>query len=263
MRKNKLLASWRRDEGTVGCWLSLGNTHSAELLANAGFDWLCIDMQHGLLDYQDLLHMLPAISTTETVPLARVSGNDPREIMKALDAGVMGVIVPLVNNRAEAEAAVSACMYPPDGSRSFGPARADLYCGGNYATEANGEIACIAMIETREGLDNLEEIVKTPNLAGIYIGPSDLGFAIGLGAKGDTDHPEHVKTVTRIREVCKAHGMPVGIHASSADYTAKHLAAGFNFVPMASDSLLMMQAARRDLAMVRGEQEKRGGNPAY
>ena len=100
MRKNTALAKWRAGEQTIGGWLSLANTHIAEMMANAGFDWLCIDLQHGLLDYQDLLHMLPAISTTGVTPMVRVSGNDPKEIMKVLDAGALGVIVPLVNNRA-------------------------------------------------------------------------------------------------------------------------------------------------------------------
>ena len=182
MRKNAALAKWRAGQQTVGGWLSLANTHVAELMANAGFDWLCLDLQHGLLDYQDLLHMLPAISTTDTTPLVRVSGNDPKEIMKALDAGAMGVIVPLVNNRAEAAAAVAACSYPPLGIRSYGPTRAALYGGRNYAAEANDEIACIAMIETKDGIAHLEEIVTTPRLGGIYIGPSRPRARAGAAA---------------------------------------------------------------------------------
>ena len=129
MRQNLALAKWKRGEPSIGAWLSLANTHTAELMANAGFDWLVVDMQHGLLDYGDLRTMLPAISTTETTPMVRVSWNRPSEIMKALDAGAMGVVVPLVNTRAEAEAAISACRFPPDGTRSFGPIRAALYGG--------------------------------------------------------------------------------------------------------------------------------------
>ena len=146
MRKNAALAKWRAGQQTIGCWLSLSNTHSAEALSKAGFDWLCVDMQHGLLDYGDLRHMLPAMSASEATPIVRVSGNDPREIMKVLDAGAYAVIVPLINTREEAAAAISACRYPPLGTRSFGPLRAGLYGGAGYATEANDEIACIAMI---------------------------------------------------------------------------------------------------------------------
>jgi 4-hydroxy-2-oxoheptanedioate aldolase len=263
MRTNAALAKWRAGEQTIGGWLSLANTHSAELLANAGFDWLCIDLQHGLLDYQDLLHMLPAISTTATTPLVRVAGNDPKEIMKVLDAGAMGVIVPLVNNRAEAAAAIGACCYPPRGMRSFGPVRAALYGGRGYAAEANDQIACIVMIETREGIANVEEIVTTPGLGGVYIGPSDLGLALGLPPLGDTENPEHLATVERIVSVCKKHQVPVGIHTSSLDWTKRRLAAGFEFVTLGSDAGFMMQAAARDLAAARGTQQEQRERTGY
>jgi 4-hydroxy-2-oxoheptanedioate aldolase len=263
MRKNTALEKWRNGEQTIGAWLSLANTHSAEMLAHAGFDWLCIDLQHGLLDYQDLRHMLPAISTTDTIPIVRVAGNDPKEIMKVLDAGALGVIVPLVNNRAEAEAAVSACRYPPQGSRSFGPVRAALYGGRGYAAEANDEIACIAMIETKEGIANLEEIVTTPGLGGIYVGPSDLALALGLSPRGDTDDPLHLETVATIVATCKKHGVPVGCHTGGLEYTLRRLEAGFNFVTLGSDSGFMMQSAASQLAQARGAQQKERENTGY
>ena len=263
MRKNAALAKWRAGGQTIGAWLSLANTHTAELLANAGFDWLCVDLQHGLIDYGDLRHMLPAISTTDTTPIVRVAGNDPASIMKVLDAGAMGVIVPLVNNRAEAAAAIAACRYPPDGGRSFGPIRGALYGGRGYAAEANDEIACIVMIETREGIANLEEIVATPGLGGVYIGPSDLAYALGLPPKGDTDEPTHVATVERILAACKAHGVPAGIHTSALGYAKRRLAAGFNFVTLGSDAGFLMQAATADLAAARGAQTRERENTGY
>jgi 4-hydroxy-2-oxoheptanedioate aldolase len=256
MRKNAALAKWRAGQQTIGGWLSLANTHTAELMASAGFDWLCIDMQHGLLDYGDLRHMLPAISTTETTPIVRVAGNEPPAIMKVLDAGAMGVIVPLVNNRAEAAAAVAACRYPPDGGRSFGPIRAALYGGRGYAAEANDEIACIVMIETKEGIANIEEIVTTPGLGGVYIGPSDLGYALGLPPRGDSDDPLHLATVGRILDSCKAHKVPVGIHTGGLDYTRRRLEAGFDFVTLGSDAGFMMQAVTSELAAARGAQKR-------
>lgn len=263
MRSNAALAKWRAGQQTIGGWLSLANTHTAEMLANAGFDWLCVDLQHGLLDYRDLLHMLPAISTTATTPIVRVSGNDPKQIMKVLDAGAMGVIVPLVNNRAEAAAAIAACRYPPAGNRSFGPIRAALYGGRGYAAEANDQIACIAMIETREGIENLEEIVTTPGLSGVYIGPSDLAYALGLPPNGDTDDPLHLATVDQILAMCKKHRVPAGIHTSSLDYAKRRLAAGFEFVTLGSDAGFMMQAAARDLAAARGAQQQARESTGY
>ena len=251
MRKNQALAKWRAGEQTLGGWLSLANAHTAEMMANAGFDWVCADLQHGLIDYNDLKAMLPAVSTTAVTPLVRVAGNVPDQIMKVLDAGAMGVIVPLVNTRAEADRAVGACLYPPLGYRSFGPIRAALYGGQGYAAESNGEIACIVMIETQQAVDNLEEIVTTPHLGGVYIGPNDLALSLGLPPRGDTDEPLHLKTVETILATCKRHGVPAGIHTSSHEWSRRRLEAGFDFVTIGSDAGFVTQGATAALAAMR------------
>jgi 4-hydroxy-2-oxoheptanedioate aldolase len=251
MRQNAALAKWRRGEPSVGAWLSLGNVHVAEMIANAGFDWICVDLQHGLIEYGDLLRMLPAISTTETTPLVRVASNNLPEINKVLDAGAMGVIVPLVNTAEQAAAAVSACLYPPDGTRSFGPTRAAMWGGRGYAQEANGQIACIVMVETQEGLDNLDAIVATPHLGGVYVGPADLALSLGLPARGDTDEPRHLAAVERILAACKRQRVPAGIHTGSLAWAKRRLAMGFDFVTLGTDAGFMMQAVTADLAAVR------------
>lgn len=263
MRENTSLSAWREDKQTVGCWLSLANTYTAEAIAKLGFDWVCIDLQHGMIDYPDLANMLPAISTTDTTPLVRVPWNEPYEIMKVLDAGAYGVIVPMVNNRAEAEQAVAACRYPPLGNRSFGPIRGALYGGRGYAAEANDQIACIAMIETAEGIEKLEEIVTTPGLNGVYIGPADLALALGLPPIGDQDQPEHRAVVKQILAACKKHGIAAGIHTSSLAYTQTYLELGFNFVTLGSESGHMMKNAATELAQARGTQEAQRENTGY
>lgn len=251
MRENAPLRTWRAGGQTIGGWLSIGNAYTAEAMAHVGFDWLCIDMQHGVIDYEDLKVMLPAISTTATTPFVRVPWNDPPIIMKVLDAGAYGVIVPLVNNREEAERAVAACRYPPDGIRSFGPIRAALYGGRGYVQGANDELACIVMIETREALDNLDEILSTPGVDAAYIGPSDLAYALGLPPVGDNDDPKHVETVAMIARKCREHGIAAGIHTSSLAYTQRYLEAGFNFVTLGSDGGFMQRLARQELAEAR------------
>ena len=251
MRENTALTAWRDGKATIGGWLQLANAHSAEVLASLGFDWLCIDLQHGLIDYRDLTYMLPAIATAGTPPLVRVPWNEPYEIMKALDAGAYGVIVPMVNNRAEAEQAVSACRYPPDGLRSFGPIRAALYGGAGYADEANRQIACIVMIETREALDNLDSIISTPGVDGVYIGPSDLALALGLRPVGDFDEPRHIEAVNEIFAICRKHDVAAGIHTSSMQYTQRYLEQGFQFVTLGSDSGWLSRGAYRDLSEIR------------
>lgn len=251
MRENKALADWRMGRQTIGGWLSIGSAYPAEIMAQLGFDWLCIDMQHGLVGYDDLKHMLPAISTTGVTPLVRVPWNDPAVIMKALDAGAYGVIVPMINSRQEALRAVSACRYPPEGQRSFGPNRAALYAGKGYAREANGQIACIAMLETRDALDNLEDIVTTPGLDGIYIGPADLALALGLAPVGDNSDPTHAATITRIFETCRSHGVATGVHTWSATYSRRYLEQGFQFVTLGSDAGFMARMARAELQAAR------------
>ncbi len=263
MRENRSLRVWREGGQTIGCWLSLGNAHSAEALARLGFDWVCVDLQHGLVDYTDLTYMLPAISNADTTPIVRVPWNEPYEIMKALDAGAYGVIVPMVNNREEAERAADACRYPPRGHRSFGPIRAAMYGGQGYAAEANDQIACLAMIETEDGIANLDEILSTPGIDGVYIGPSDLALALGLPPRGDNDHPRHAETVQRILDACQRHGVAAGIHTSSLAYTQRYLEMGFNLVLLGSDAGWMISGAARDLAAARGTQEEKREKTGY
>ena len=253
MRENTSLTAWRADQQTIGCWLSIANSYSAEAIAKLGFDWVCVDMQHGLIDYTDLVNMLPAISTSDATPIVRVPWNEPYEIMKVLDAGAYGVIVPMVNNRTEALQAVAACRYPPAGNRSFGPIRAALYGGKGYAVEANNNIACIAMIETKEGIDNMAEIITTEGLDGIYIGPADLALSLGLPAFGDQPQAEHLDVVKQILASCKANKVAAGIHTSSLAYAQKYLALGFNFVTLGSEAGHMMQHAAAELAAARSE----------
>lgn len=263
MRENSSLAAWQRGEQTIGLWLSLANTYSAEAMSKLGFDWVCVDMQHGLIDYTDLVNMLPAISNSDATPLVRVPWNEPYEIMKALDAGAYGVIVPMVNNRKEAEQAVMACRYPPLGNRSFGPIRGALYGGRGYALEANDQIACIAMIETAEGIANADEIMSTSGLNGIYIGPADLALSMGLPAMGDQPQDEHLVVVKELLEKCRAHKIAAGIHTSSLEYAQKYLALGFNFVTLGSDSGHMAKNAARELAAARGTAETKRESSGY
>lgn len=263
MRENKALSAWRNNEQTIGCWLSLANTYSAEAIAKLGFDWVCIDLQHGIIDYTDLANMLPAISTTDATPLVRVPWNEPYEIMKVLDAGAYGVIVPMVNNREEAEQAVAACRYPPQGNRSFGPIRAALYAGKGYAQEANEQIACIAMIETQEGIEKVDEIASTPGLNGLYIGPADLALAMGLPVSGDQPQEEHLEMVKHIQSVAVRHSKAIGIHTSSLAYAQKYLELGFNFVTLGSESGHMMKNAAKELAAARGTQESQRESTGY
>ncbi len=251
MRENALKATWRQGGSTAIGWLSIPSSFSAEVMAHQGFDGLCIDMQHGVIDYDNLVPMLQAISQTSTVPLVRVPWNDPAILMKALDAGAYGVIVPLVNTREDAERAVGACRYPPDGYRSFGPIRAAWYGGRDYHEGANKEIAVLAMIETRQGIDNLDEICATPGLDGVYIGPADLSYALGLPPRMDSDVPVHVETVAKILETTRRHGIICGIHCGGPDFAAARVKEGMQLVTIVADAGAIAQAAGQALRTFR------------
>src|SRR5215207_10499160 len=152
----------------------------AEILAGAGVDYVCVDQQHGVIDYDSMVPMFQAIRAEGAAPITRVLSNDPFLIMKALDAGSWGVIVPLVNSAEDAARAASACRYPPQGIRSFGPVRAAGVIGSRDPEKLGGEVLCLVMVETREALERVDEIAATPGVDGIYIGPADLALSLGL-----------------------------------------------------------------------------------
>jgi 4-hydroxy-2-oxoheptanedioate aldolase len=247
VRPNKVKRMWHEKMPVTLGWLSVSHGFTTEVMARQGFDALCVDMQHGLTDFGSLWPMLQAISQTDTVPIVRVSWNDPAMIMRVLDAGAYGVIVPLVNTAAEAAAAVAACRYPPVGIRSSGPLRAALYGGANYQAEANDEIVVLAMIETKEGLANLDAICATPGLDAVYIGPADLSYALGLPPRGDNPDPLHMKTCDEIRETAHRHGIKAGMHCASAAFAAGAIKRGFDLIMLTSDVACLVAGARRQL----------------
>lgn len=243
MRENLLRTLWQKEGYALNGWLSLPATFSAEVMANRGWDSLTIDLQHGLIDYQSAVGMLQAISTTRTVPLVRVPWQDPAIIMKVLDAGAYGVICPMINSAAEAAAFVAACRYPPAGFRSCGPIRASIYAGPDYIANANRTIVTIAMIETRSGLDHLEEILSIEGLDAIYIGPSDLALALGCEPRLDPTEQGVVEAIEYIRTQARAKKIVAGIHTDSPLYAQKMIQQGFQFVTLGSDVRLLVAKA--------------------
>ena len=253
MRKNKLKQMFKEGKPIVNGWLQIPSAFSAEVMVNQGWDSCTIDMQHGVIDYSNSLNMLQAISTTNVTPLARVNWNEPGQIMKILDAGCYGIICPMVSNKKEAENFVQACLYPPKGYRSFGPIRGLLYGGTDYAKHADDEILKLAMIETKEALEKLEEILDTPNLDGIYIGPADLSLA--LGEEPGFDKPEDTrvyKEILKILEAAKKRNLFTGIHNGSAEYAQKMISKGFNLVTVGSDQRFMSAGAKSAIEKIKG-----------
>ena len=251
MRPNRLRSLWQQSRFAVNGWLAVGNAFSAEVMAQQGWDSLTIDMQHGVIDYAQMVGMLQAISTTDTVPMVRVPWLEPGIIMKSLDAGAYAVICPMINTREDAQKLVDYTHYAPRGSRSYGPVRAALYGGADYALHANDTIVAFAMIETAQALENLDDILSVPGLDAIYIGPSDLSLALGCKPDFDNPEPKAAQAIEHILERAQAHGVVAGIHNGVPEVALARAAKGFRFVTVGSDVRLMAAGSQQILRRMR------------
>lgn len=243
MRENTLVTKWRQGIATVNGWCAIPHPVAAEFMAHCGWDSLTIDLQHGLVDYQAAVGMLQAIGTTPAIPLARVPWREAGIVMKLLDAGAMGIICPMINDRHQAEEFVSYCRYAPEGQRSFGPTRALLVHGADYGARANRQILALAMIETAEALDNLDSILATRGLDGVYIGPADLALSMGYTPQLDPTEPAVVCEVERIVTTTRKAGLWVGMHCGAPAYAKAMIAKGLNFATLLSDARILTMKA--------------------
>jgi 4-hydroxy-2-oxoheptanedioate aldolase len=244
-----LRESWRAGRPALGFWNSIGDTLLVEALAAAKPDYVCIDMQHGGAHEGNLVSLVQAVDAGGSAPLVRVAENNPALIAKALDAGARGVVIPLVESGAEAAAAVAACRYPPNGRRSFGPFRASMHADTSDPRQLE-QVACVVMVETRAGIDNLADIAAADGLTGVYVGPSDLSLALGL-APGSIDAPEFVAVLEEIRVACERHGVVAGIHCYDGQIAARYIEQGFGMVTVTVDLRLLRPALAHELADAR------------
>lgn len=243
MRANRIRQLWAEGKPAFNCWITLPGMLAAEMLAHQGWHSLTIDTQHGHSDFSQMAAMFAAISTTDTVPLMRVAWNTPGDVMRALDAGAYGVICPNIDTPEDCAKFIGACHYPPAGYRSFGPKRGLLYGGADYVLHANDTILTIVQIESRMGLDNLDAIAAVPGLDMLYVGPSDLGLALGRQARQNQTDPVVMEAVGRILAAAKNRGLRAGMHCAGADYARAMVDKGFDFVTVTSDELLLAQGA--------------------
>jgi 4-hydroxy-2-oxoheptanedioate aldolase len=253
MRQNAIKKTLAGGGRVLNAWLAIPSSYSAELMAHQGWDSVTIDLQHGPVDFQAAVGMLQAISTTQSVPMARVPWNDPALIMKLLDAGAYGLICPMVNTKAEAEAFVAAGRYPPQGNRSFGPNRAVLYGGADYWQHANEEVLLLAMIETATALENLDQILSVRGLDGTYIGPSDLSLSLGRSPTLDPTDEGVLAAMGTIREKTRQKGLVAGVHTDSAQTALKRYNEGFQLCTILNDARLLILAAQAAVREVKGQ----------
>jgi 4-hydroxy-2-oxoheptanedioate aldolase len=250
VRPNIVKRKLRAGEPAIGTFMALGSPVGAEQLAHAGFDWLVIDQEHGAIDATLTQSLLQAISTTETVPLIRVPWNRGDWIKRALDAGAYGLVVPMVNTREDAEAAVRATRYPPLGDRSIGGARTRLYGGSDYVEKANDEILLVVQIEHRDAVRNAREILSVPGIDAYFIGPGDLCASLGLPNTWEPDFPEFWAACDEVARVARDVGVPAGIHSSPARAAAM-IERGYRFVAVGYDVSYLAGAAAAAVQAVR------------
>lgn len=242
-------ADWRAGKPAFGAWCSIPSAATIEWLCVAGIHYACLDQQHGFFDDLTLVDGIRAIERCGALPLTRVAMNFPWMIGKALDAGALGVIVPMVEDGADAAAAVAACRYPPGGTRSYGPTRAQLF---DKPATAHGfeDVLCFVMIETERGVKNADEIARTPGLDGIYIGPSDLTLALGHATLAGPESPLLNEPIEQIAAACKRNGIIAGIHCVDGGQAGRFAARGFQLVTAFKDTTLIANAALREVASI-------------
>jgi 4-hydroxy-2-oxoheptanedioate aldolase len=267
MPQNNIRRLWAEGKPVINAWLSIGNSFTAEIMSQQGYDAVTIDQQHGVLGYEALAPMLQAMKASPVTAMVRVPWLSAGDIMKALDAGALGIICPMISTREEAEFLVSSMRYPPHGQRSMGPTRAVFAHGPDYGKWADGDVLALAMIETADGMKNLQDIVRTPGLDGVYIGPADL--TLGLTGRKyptgfDREEPEMIEA---IKEICaRAHeaGIKACLHCGSSAYAARAIGWGFDMVTLLNDVRLLAGAAKASVDQARiliGEQVKTEAAP--
>lgn len=247
MRASGLRDRWQQGKAATMAWLSIGNSYVAEMAGCSGSDAVLVDLQHGMTDIGVMIGMLQAIATTPATPLVRVPSCDPPLLMKSLDAGAYGIVCPMIDSVAEAEAFVAATRYPPLGNRSFGPARGLLYGGADYFDNADRTIVRLAMIETVQGLAAVDDICTVDGLDGIFIGPNDLGLALGKAPDGDPTDSEVVSAIQHCLAAAHRHGRRAGIFCPSGKVAARRIAEGFDLVVPGSDANLLKAAITAEI----------------
>ncbi|WP_345752650.1 HpcH/HpaI aldolase family protein [Microbacterium rhizophilus] len=237
----------------VGAWVTLDAPVATEQIARAGFDYVCVDGQHGLLGYEGMLNALIAVTAGGSMPFARVSENSAAEIGRVLDAGARGVIVPLIDTAEEARAAAEAARYPTSaGRRSYGPMRLGPHFGAT-PSDTDAGVTVLAMIETRGGLEQLDAILDVEGVDGVYVGPYDLSLALGAAMPfEEVILPELDATLGRIAVAAHERGKIAGVHCADGTQAAVRAAQGFTFITAATDIASLRADVGAQLALARG-----------
>lgn len=246
---NRMKRALQAGHIVYGSWLATCSPIAAEIMAHAGHDFLMIDGEHSPVSYETVLAMAQAMSATPCTPLMRVSSNDPSKIKQALDVGIQGVIVPMVNSAEEARAAVAACRYPREGTRGFASSRASLWGATmqNYVRTANEDTCVILQVEHPDAVENVDEILAVPGIDVAYVGVADLASFMGFtGQIGELDASVDA-AIDRVVSAAGKAGVPLGIHCLSPEAAARRIRQGFRFMAIGGDARYIGGTARQQL----------------
>jgi 4-hydroxy-2-oxoheptanedioate aldolase len=252
MRANHVRRRLKAGEPSIGTWLSLPSPEAAEYVSRLGFDWLTVDAEHNPIDIRTLAQMFAAMAASGTAPMVRIPWNSGENFKRVLDAGAWGVVVPMVKTREEAELAVEAARFYPEGDRSVGGGRAPISfdtTGEHYLRNANNEILVVLQIEHIRGVENAEAILSVPGVDACFIGPNDLAasMGLGLGVPLESEDPALNEAIFAIRDACLRNGVAPGIHTSGAAGVNQRIAEGFQFLALASELKYMLSGLKDDI----------------
>lgn len=249
-RGSQLRTQLREGRVTLGAWCMLPDALATEAVAGLGFDWVCIDMQHGGMDLETAVHMIRAVDLAGVTPVVRVPWNEPGIIGRVLDAGALGLIIPMIEDAADARGAVDAARYPPAGRRSFGPTRVGLRDGPGYFADADQRVAVIPMIETRGALDQVDAILAVEGVDAVFIGPYDLSVALGLPPGENDGEPAFDRALATVVDACRRAGRGAAILSGGAK-GIRRVEQGFTMISVAGDVPALVSGCRRELGTVR------------
>lgn len=249
-KTNPVTDKLRSGKPAVGTWLTLCSPVAAENMAHIGWDWLVVDAEHSPVGFETMVNCFRAAQLGGAAPMARVPWNDTIWIQRTLDAGAMGLVVPMVNTADDAKTVVSNMRYATRGQRSFGGSRISSYVDGDYRTWADENLAVIVMIETAQAVENVDEIMAVDGVVGCFIGPNDLALSMGITQKETGPGTKHEAAMMRVLESCKKNGKAAGKHCFTGAEVTMRIKQGFQFLALASDGAFVAKAAREEYTAI-------------
>jgi len=250
IKTNPVTDKLRNGQPCVGTWLTLCSPVAAESIAQIGWDWMVVDAEHSPVGFETMVNTFRAIQLGGAAPMARVPWNDTIWIQRTLDAGALGLVVPMVNTAADAKNVVSNMKYAIKGQRSFGGSRVAAYIEGDYRTWADEHLAVIVMIETAQAVENAEAIMAVDGVVGCFIGPNDLALSMGLTFKDTGPGTQHEAAMLEVLAACKKTGKAAGKHCFSGAEVTERIGQGFQYLALLSDGAFLGKAAREEFAAV-------------